>query len=101
MSETRMKVALVVDVQGLENRPLFEKHLKREGFLPIEGEEFAYLGEATSHIFNTRAYILEVVSKGLKKTTFETCRIIFEIGENPMELYIFDKTRHEFVPQQV
>ena len=40
-----MKVALVVDAKGLENRQLFEKHLKREGFLPIEGEDFAYLRE--------------------------------------------------------
>jgi len=95
-----MKVTLVVDVEGLENKQIFEKHLEREGFFPIEDENFSYLGEATSHIFNTRTYILEVVSKGLEKTSFEACRIIFEIGENPMELFIFDKTINEFVAQE-
>ncbi len=96
-----MKVVLIVDVLNLADRPVFEKHLKREGFIKIEGEDFAYEGEAHTHLFNTRAYILEVVTKGLSKSGFDECRIIFQIGENPMEAYIFDEQKREFVEAKI
>ena len=94
-------VILIIEVQDLIDRDIFEKHLKKEGFLPIKGEEFAYEGEAHTHLFNTRAYILEVVSKGLFKTDFSDCKIIFQIGENPMEAYIFDKEKKDFAEIKV
>lgn len=86
-----MKVILIVDVIGLEDKVLFEKHLKKEGFVPIEDEECAYEGDTTTHLENTKAYILDVVTKGLKKSDFDTCKIIFQVGENPMEAYVFNK----------
>jgi len=92
-----VKVILVVDIVGLQDMDVFNKHLKREGFKKIEGEDFAYEGEAHTHIFNTRAYIIEVVSKGLSKTDFSDCKIIFQIGENPMETYIYNKNKKDFI----
>jgi len=86
-----LKVILIIDVAGLEDKVIFEKYLKKEGFTPIEGEESAYEGETTTHLENTKAYILDVVTKGLKKSDFDTCKIIFQIGENPMEAYLFNK----------
>ena len=91
-----MKVILIVDVKGLKDRVLFEGHLKKEGFTPIEDEDFAYEGEATTHLNNTKAYILNIVKNGLKKTEFEKCKIIFQVGENPMEAYEFNKKEDEF-----
>ncbi len=96
-----MKVILIVDAKNLDDRVVFEKHLKREGLTAIEDEDFAYEGEAHTHMFNTRAYILEVVTKGLSKTDFDECKIIFQIGENPMEAYIFDKTAREFLESKI
>ncbi len=96
-----MKVVLVVDISGLEDVEIFNKHLKREGFIEIEDESFAYEGEAHTHLFNTRAYILEVVSKGLKKTNFDDCKIIFQIGENPMEIYVYAKDKKDFILSKV
>ncbi len=96
-----MKVILIVDAKNLGDKNIFEKHLKREGFLPVEGEDFAYEGEAHTHLFNTRAFILEVVSKGLSKTEFSSCGIIFQVGENPMEIYKFDKNKNIFAEVKV
>ena len=92
-----MKVVLVVDIVGLQDIDIFNKHLKKEGFKQIAGEEFAYEGEAHTHMFNTRAYIIEVVSKGLAKTNFSDCKIIFQIGENPMEAYVYNKNKKDFI----
>ena len=92
-----MKVVLVVDITGLQDKDIFNKHLKKEGFKQIIGEDFAYEGEAHTHLFNTRAYIIEVVSKGLAKTDFNDCKIIFQIGENPMETYIYNKDKKDFI----
>ncbi len=92
-----MKVVLVVDIVGLKDANNFNKHLKKEGFKQIEGEDFAYEGEAHTHIFNTRAYITEVVSKGLAKIDFSDCKIIFQIGENPMETYVYNKSKKDFI----
>lgn len=89
-----MNVVLIVDVEGLKDKVVFEKHLKKEGFTPIPEESFAYQGDTTTHLFSTRAFILEVVEKGLKKSGFQACKIMFQVGENPMEAYVYD-TLHE------
>lgn len=91
-----MKVVLIVEIEGLKDQAIFEKHLKKEGITPIEGEVFAYEGDTTTHMFSTRAFILEVVTKGLKKSGFESCRIIFQVGENPMEAYLFNLVNDDF-----
>ncbi len=91
-----MKVVLIVDVEGLEDKVLFEKHLKKEGFEPIEGEELAYEGDTTTHLNNTKAYLLDVVTTGLHKSSFVKCKIIFQIGENPMEAYVFNRKEDDF-----
>ena len=91
-----MNVLLVVEVEGLNDKALFEKHLKKEGFTPIAEEPFTYEGDTTTHMFSTRAFILEVVEKGLKKSGFLTCKIIFQVGENPMEAYVFDTLQDVF-----
>jgi len=91
-----LKVILIVEVSELEDKVLFERYLKKEGFTPIDGEDFAYEGDTTTHINNTKAFILNVVKAGLKKTEFEKCKIIFQIGENPMEAYQFNKKEDEF-----
>ncbi len=96
-----MKVILIIDAKNLNEKRVFDKHLKREGFDEIEGEEFAYEGEAHTHLFNTRAYILEVVTKALAKTSFDACKIIFQIGENPMEAYIFESNKKGFFETKV
>lgn len=91
-----MKVILIVDVEGLNEKAVFEKHLKKEGITPIEGEAFAYEGNTTTHLFSTRAFILEVVEKGLKKSGFLTCKIMFQVGENEMEAYLFNHENDTF-----
>jgi len=91
-----MEVVLIVEVQGLKDQDVFEKHLKKEGFTPIPDEVFAYHGTTTTHLFSTRAFILEVVEKGLKKAGFDTCKIIFQVGENPMEAYLFHQEKDTF-----
>lgn len=91
-----MKVILIIEVEELEDKIVFEKHLKKEGLTPIENEEFAYEGETTTHMYSTRAYLLEVVTMGLGKTSFHTCKIIFQVGENPMEAFIFDHKSNSF-----
>jgi hypothetical protein len=91
-----MKVLLIVDVEGLKEKAVFEKHLKKEGITPIEGEVFAYEGNTTTHLFSTRAFILEVVEKGLKKSGFLTCKMMFQVGENEMEAYLFNHENDTF-----
>lgn len=91
-----MQVILVLEIEGLSDKALFEKHLKKEGFSPIVDEPFSYEGTTTTHLFSTRAFILEVVEKGLKKSGFLTCKLMFQVGENPMEAYVFDTLLGEF-----
>ena len=91
-----MNVILIVDVEGLKEKAIFEKHLKKEGFSPIVGEEFAYEGNTTTHMFSTRAFILEVVGKGLEKSGFTSCKIMFQVGENAMEAYLFNHEENAF-----
>ena len=96
-----MHVILVVEIEGLKAKAVFEKHLKKEGFTPVENEPFTYEGDTTTHMFSTRAFILEVVEKGAKKAEFLTCKIIFQVGSNPMEAYIFDTLQDCFMEAKI
>ncbi len=91
-----MKVVLIVEVVGLKNKETFDKYLKKEGFTPVAGEEFAYEGDTTTHLNSTRAFILDIVAKALKESGFEECKIIFQVGENPMEAHKFNKKEDSF-----
>lgn len=96
-----MKVILIVEAEGLKDKIIFEKHLKKEGLTSIANEDFTYEGDTTTHMFSTRAFIHEVVEKGLKKSGFLTCKIIFQVGENPLEAYRFDTLQDSFVEVSV
>jgi hypothetical protein len=91
-----MYVVLVTQIEALKDKDIFERHLKKEGFTPVVNEPFTYEGNTTTHLFSTRAFILEVVEKGLKKSGFLTCKIIFQVGKNPMEAYVFDTLQDSF-----
>ena len=65
-----IEVLVLLDVGGLEDKEKFEKHVKKEGFNPVEGEDFVYTGHSTTTTFSTKAYILEVFKKGLQKNKF-------------------------------
>lgn len=92
-----MTVTLVIDVQGLKDKSIFDKHLSKEGFTLIKDEDFAYKGTAHTHLFNTRAYIMDVISTGLEKSGFDSCNIMFQVGENPMEAYKYNHNNGTFI----
>ncbi len=96
-----MNVVLVFDIAGLKDKEIFDKYLKKEGFLQVKDEFFAYEGEAHTHLFNTKAYILEIASTGLKKSGFDSCSIMFQIGINPMETYYYSKEKNDFIEVEI
>jgi len=95
------EVLLVASIKGLLDQAAFEKQLKREGFSPIPDEPFTYLGETTTHKINTVLYIFSALKRALAKTEFTHCKIIFQIGEYPMEAYRYDIKSAEFVPVDI
>lgn len=95
-----MNVLLIIDIEGLQDKTAFEKHLKKEGFNPVEKEELVYIGTSTTTTFSTKAYILEVLKVGLSKTTFESCKFVFQLDEWPIQAYKFDKRTNEFEEAQ-
>ncbi|MFX4276462.1 hypothetical protein ACOL3G_01090 [Aliarcobacter butzleri] len=91
-----IEVLILLDVVKLEDKEKFEKHLKKEGFKNVEGEEFVYTGHSTTTTFSTKAYILEVFKKGLQKTNFKSANLIFLLNETPYPAYYYDKNTNEF-----
>ena len=94
--EEKLEVIVLLDVGGLEDKEKFEKHVKREGFIPVEGEEFVYTASSTTTTFATKAYILEVFRKGLDKNSFSDANLVFLLNETPYPPYYFDKTTNNF-----
>ena len=94
-------VLVLLDVVGLEDRDKFEKHVKKEGFKNVEGEEFVYTGHSTTTTFSTKAYILEVFKKGLQKTNFKSANLIFLLNETPYPTYYYDKNTNDFELSEV
>ncbi|MGB6329564.1 MAG: hypothetical protein WBF48_11610 [Halarcobacter sp.] len=94
--ETQVEALVLLDVSGLEDKQKFEKHVKKEGFKVVEGEEFVYTGKSSTTLFSTKAYILEVFKKGLQKTVFESANLVFLLNETPYPPYYYDNTTKEF-----
>ena len=89
-------VLVLLDVVGLEDRDKFEKHVKKEGFIKVENEDFVYTGNSTTTTFATKAYILEVFKKGLQKNVFNDANLIFLLNETPYPAYYYDKETNDF-----
>jgi hypothetical protein len=97
VSVTEQEVVVVLTVEGLSDRSKMERHLKREGLHPIEGEPFAYLGSTTTDPIKTLLFVFDGIKKAIHKGGFVDCDMMVSIGEYPMEAYRFDRERDEFV----
>ncbi|MDR0580002.1 MAG: hypothetical protein LBG21_05310 [Campylobacteraceae bacterium] len=84
-----IEVLVVLENLKIQNRDLFEEYLKNEGFEGVES--FAYRGFSTTPVFNTKAYIFETFSKAFEEAGVFTCKLICQIGENPPEVYLYEK----------
>ncbi|XPV68004.1 MAG: hypothetical protein ACNI25_11910 [Halarcobacter sp.] len=91
-----IEVLVLLEVEGLEDKQKFEKHVSREGFSPVEGENFVYTASSSTTTFSTKAYILEIFKKGLQKTNFKKANIIFLLNEIPYPAYYYDKNTNDF-----
>lgn len=84
---------LHVNAKTLE---IFEKHLKKEGFLKIENEEFAYIGKASLSLMHTRAFIFDILKKAMQLSKIDQLSFICQLGNNPFESYIYDRSIKSF-----
>jgi len=91
-----IELLVILDVIGLQDKEIFEKHIIKEGFEKVANEEFVYTAKSTTTTFSTKAYILEVFKKGLQKTSFDSCNMVFLLNETPYPPYIYDKNTHDF-----
>ncbi len=93
---TDIELLVILDVIGLKDKEIFEKHVIKEGFIKVPNEEFVYTAKSTTTTFSTKAYILEVFKKGLQKTEFESCNMVFLLNETPYPAYVYDKSTNDF-----
>lgn len=90
-------VLVVVEVKNLEDKKAFDKYLKKEGLIEIEGEEYAYKGVSSTPLFNTRAFLEDTFKKALKKGgNFDEFKMVVQLGENPLEVYKYNKETKSF-----
>lgn len=90
-------VLVVVEVENLEDKEAFDKYLKKEGLVEIDSEEFAYKGISSTPLFNTRAFLEDVLKKALKKgKSFDSFKMIVQLGDNPLEVYKYNKEKESF-----
>lgn len=95
MADT-IDLIVLLDVSGLVDVEKFEKHVKKEGFKLVEGEQHVYTATSTTTTFATKAYILEVFKKGLQKAGFDDANLVFLLNETPYPPYYYDKETNDF-----
>ena len=83
-------VLVLIDITNLNDKEKFEKHIVKEGFKIVQGEDFVYTGESSTSNFSTKAYILEVFSKAIQKSSCEKCNMIFLLNETPYPSYAYN-----------
>lgn len=92
----KYEVVLVIDGLHVKNIEPFEKHLKKEGFLRVENEEFAYVGKGTLSLMHTRAFIFETLKQAMKLSSTNELMLSCLMGGNPLEYYFFDNKEEVF-----
>ncbi|MDR2342574.1 MAG: hypothetical protein LBD84_06015 [Campylobacteraceae bacterium] len=86
-----IEALVVLENLKIQKKELFEEYIKKEGFESVGNEPFVYRGFSTTPIFNTKAYIFETFSKAFEKVGVFTCKLVCQIGENPPEVYLYEK----------
>ncbi len=79
------KYEVILVLEQVKNKKEFDAYLKKEGFSPIENEEFAYKAKTDLPLENTRAYIFGVLKK------YKVQNFICQLGTNDFEIYKFDE----------
>ncbi|WP_321468790.1 hypothetical protein [Halarcobacter sp.] len=98
----QIDVLVLLEIEGLEEKQRFEKHVKREGFVVVEDEEFVYTAKSTTSLFSTKAYILEVFKVALQKQDFKgNANLVFLLNEIPYNPYYYDLDTKEFEEAKV
>ncbi len=96
METQELEVLVILDITSLQNQEIFEKHIKKEGFIIEENENFVYTAKSSTSTFSTKAYILEVFRKALQKITFEEASMVFLLNETAYPAYYYDKDTRDF-----
>lgn len=91
------EVILIVSIAGLQDKKAFELYLAEEGFISVPHEPFTYIGTTTTQKINTVLYIFDTVEQAIRKSNFQRCKIVFQIGEYAMEAYQYDKKQNKFI----
>lgn len=92
----QIEVLILLDIIELEDKEKFEKHVVKEGFEIVEGDDYVYKGKSSTSTFATKAYILEVFKKALQTTSFNVANLIFLLDDTPYPTYSYDKTTANF-----
>ncbi|WP_320036181.1 hypothetical protein [Halarcobacter sp.] len=97
-----IELLVLLEVEGLEDKQRFEKHVKKEGFVVVEDEEFVYTGKSTTSLFATKAFILEVFKVALQKQEFKgKANLVFLLNELPYPPYYYDLNTKEFEEAEI
>ena len=93
----QIELLVLLEIDGLEDKDRFEKHVKREGFIAVEGESFVYTAKSSTTLFSTKAYILEVFKVALQKQEFKgEAQLVFLLNEMAYPPYYYDIKTKEF-----
>ncbi len=95
-----MDYEILLVLEAVENKQIFEKHLIKEGFKKIENEPFAYSAKANLPLMNTRAYIFGVLKEAMELSKNDSCRFICQLGNNEFECYKYDENLKTFITQK-
>ncbi len=88
----KIELLVLLEVSGIKDKERFEKHVKKEGFKIVEGEDFVYTAQSSTTLFATKAYILEVFKKGLQKVGFSKANLVFLLNETPYPPYYYNES---------
>ncbi|XOB62818.1 hypothetical protein ACMC56_03180 [Campylobacterota bacterium DY0563] len=100
--EEQIDILVLLEIEGLEDKQRFEKHVKREGFIVVEDEDFVYTAKSTTTLFSTKAYILEVFKVALQKQEFKgKANLVFLLNELPYPPYYYDLNTKEFEEAEI
>jgi hypothetical protein len=93
----QIEVLVLLEITGLKDKERFERHVKKEGFIPVEGENFVYTAKSTTTLFSTKAFILEIFKVALQKQDFQgDANLVFLLNETPYPAYYYDKKTKYF-----
>lgn len=84
-----MQILLILQINDEISQNLIDKEFKKEKLFSINNEAFAYVGSTKTSLYQTRAFLFDLIQKTFILLNIKQAKFIFKYANLKEEIYNF------------